>query len=68
LWIFMTSAAWISIMKMNIQAHRLFLIRSYTLTLAFVFLRILYDLVYKYNFLSFIENEDVKDATYEWMI
>lgn len=62
----MTSAAWISIMK--IQAHRLFLIRSYTLTLAFVFLRILYDLVYKYNFLSFIENEDVKDATYEWMI
>ncbi|MGB4840153.1 MAG: DUF2306 domain-containing protein [Saprospiraceae bacterium] len=68
LWIFMTSAAWISIMKMNIQAHRLFMIRSYTLTLAFVFLRILSDLVYKYNFLSFIENEDVKDATYEWMI
>jgi len=43
------------------------MIRSYTLTLAFVFLRILSDLVYNHNFLSFIKNEDVKDATYEWM-
>jgi uncharacterized membrane protein YozB (DUF420 family) len=67
LWLFMTSAAWITIKRKNIQAHRLFMIRSYTLTLAFVFLRILSDLVYKHNFLSFIKNEDVKDATYEWM-
>jgi len=67
LWLFMTSAAWITIKRKNIQAHRLFMIRSYTLTLAFVFLRILSDLVYNYNFLSFIKNEDVKDATYEWM-
>lgn len=67
LWLFMTSAAWITIKRRNIQAHRLFMIRSYTLTLAFLFLRILSDLVYKHNFLSFIKNEDVKDATYEWM-
>jgi len=67
LWLFMTSAAWITIKRKNIPAHRLFMIRSYTLTLAFVFLRILSDLVYKHNFLSFIKNEDVRDATYEWM-
>lgn len=67
LWLFMTSAAWVTIKRKNVQAHRLFMIRSYTLTLAFVFLRILSDLVYKHNFLSFIKNEDVKDATYEWM-
>jgi uncharacterized membrane protein len=67
LWLFMTSAAWITIKRKNVQAHRLFMIRSYTLTLAFVFLRILSDLVYKHNFLSFIKNEDARDATYEWM-
>ena len=67
LWLFMTSAAWITIKRKNVQAHQLFMIRSYTLTLAFVFLRILSDLVYKHNFLSFITNEDVRDATYEWM-
>lgn len=67
LWLFTTSAAWITIKRKNVQAHRLFMIRSYTLTLAFVFLRVLSDLVYKHNFLSFIENGDVKDATYEWM-
>jgi uncharacterized membrane protein len=67
LWLFMTSAAWITILRKNVQAHRLFMIRSYTLTLSFIFLRILSDLVYKHNFLSFIENQDVRDATYEWM-
>jgi uncharacterized membrane protein YozB (DUF420 family) len=67
LWLFMTSAAWITIKRRNVQAHRLFMIRSYTLALSFIFLRILSDLVYKHNFLSFIKNEDVKDATYEWM-
>ncbi len=67
LWLFMTSAAWVTIKRKNIQAHRLFMIRSYTLTLAFVFLRILSDLVYKHNFLAFIDNQDVRDATYEWM-
>jgi uncharacterized membrane protein len=67
LWLFTTTAAWVTVKRKNIQAHRLFMIRSYTLTLSFVFLRILSDLVYEHNFLSFIENQDVKDATYEWM-
>ncbi|MCB0777502.1 MAG: DUF2306 domain-containing protein [Chitinophagaceae bacterium] len=67
LWLFMTSAAWITIKRNNVQAHRLFMIRSYTLTLAFVSLRIFSDLVYKHNFLSFIKNQEVRDATYEWM-
>ena len=67
LWLFVTLAAWITIKRRNVQAHRLFMIRSYTLTLAFVFLRILSDLVYNNNFLSFISNQDVRDATYEWM-
>lgn len=67
LWLFMTSAAWITIKRKNVQAHRLFMIRSYTLTLSFVFLRILSDLVYKHDFLSFIKVQDVRDATYEWM-
>lgn len=67
LWLFMTSAAWLTIKQKNIQAHRLFMIRSYTLTLAFVFLRILSDLVYEHNFLDFIDNQEVRDATYEWM-
>lgn len=67
LWLFMTSSAWITIKRKNVQAHRLFMIRSYTLTLSFVFLRILSDLVYKHHFLSFIKNQDVRDATYEWI-
>ncbi len=67
LWLFVTTAAWITIKNKNIKAHRLFMIRSYTLTLAFVFLRILSDLVYKHGFLSFIKNQDTRDATYEWM-
>ncbi len=67
LWLFMTSAAWVTIKQKNIEGHRLFMIRSYTLTLAFVTLRIFSDLVEKHNFLSFIDNQYTKDATYEWM-
>jgi len=67
LWLFMTSAAWVTILNKDIQNHRLFMIRSYTLALTFVFLRLFGDLVYKHNLLFFIENEEVKDATYEWM-
>lgn len=67
LWLFMTSAAWVTIRKKNITAHRLFMIRSYALALTFVWLRILSDLVYDHNLLFFIKNQDVSDATYEWM-
>ena len=67
LWLFVTSAAWITIKQKNLKAHRLFMIRSYTLTLAFVFLRILSDLVYKHGFFILIKDQDTRDATYEWM-
>lgn len=67
LWIFMTTAAWVTIRNKNIKAHRLFMIRSYTLALTFLWLRILSDLVYKHNLLFFIQSEEIKDTTYEWM-
>jgi uncharacterized membrane protein len=67
LWIFMTISAWLSIKNRNIEAHRLFMIRSYTLTLVFVFLRILGDLIDNYGLLSFIQNTDIRDTTQEWL-
>jgi len=67
LWLFMTIAAWVTIRKRNIKAHRLFMIRSYALALTFVWLRILSDLVYKQNLLFFIKSDDIKDTTYEWV-
>jgi uncharacterized membrane protein len=67
LWLFMTISAWISIKNRNSEAHRLFMIRSYALTLVFVFLRILGDLLDRYELLSFIHNPDVRDTTQEWL-
>jgi len=67
LWLFMTISAWLCIKNKNIEAHQLFMIRSYTLTLVFVFLRILGDLVSNYGLLSFIENPDIRDTTQEWL-
>ena len=67
LWLFMTIAAWVAIRNKNIKGHRLFMIRSYMLALTFVWLRVLSDLVYKHNLLSFIKNEEIRDTTYEWM-
>jgi uncharacterized membrane protein len=67
LWLFMTISAWITIKNKNIKAHRLFMIRSYTLALTFIWLRLFGDLVYKYNFLFFINNSDIKDTTHEWI-
>lgn len=67
LWLFMTISAWLSIKNRNIDAHRLFMIRSYTLTLVFVFLRILGDLINNYGLLSFIDNADIRDTTQEWL-
>ena len=65
-WLITTTAAWITIKRKNVQAHRLFMIRSYILALSFVHIRILSDLVENHGFLSFIPNSEVKAATYEW--
>ena len=67
LWLFCTSAAWITILRKNVQAHRLFMIRSYVLALTFISLRILSDMVEHWNILFFIDHPDVKDTTYEWL-
>ncbi len=66
LWIFMTSAAWITILKKNVIAHRLFMIRSYSFALVFVFLRIIGDLPSD-KFFFFIQSPAIKDATQEWL-
>ena len=67
LWLFMTISAWVAIRNKNIRAHRMFMIRSYTLALTFIFLRIFDDLVYKHNLFFFIKKEEIKDATFEWL-
>jgi uncharacterized membrane protein len=67
LWLFCTTAAWITIRRKNVQAHRLFMIRSYVLALTFISLRILSDMVEHWNILFFIDDPDVRDTTYEWL-
>jgi uncharacterized membrane protein len=67
LWLFCTTAAWITIKRKNTQAHRLFMIRSYVLALTFVSLRVLFDIIEHWNILFFIDHPDVRDTTHEWL-
>jgi uncharacterized membrane protein len=67
LWFFMTLSAWLAIRRGNTEVHRLFMIRSYTLAMTFITIRILADLVYNHNLFFFIENDEIKDTTYEWL-
>ena len=66
LWLFMTTAAWISIKRGNIKAHRLFMIRSYVLALVFIWLRIVGDMPYDLIFF-YIKSPEMRDATQEWL-
>lgn len=66
LWLFMTTAAWISIKQGNIKAHRLFMIRSYVLALVFIWLRIIGDMPYDVIFF-YIKSPEMIDATQEWL-
>lgn len=66
LWFFMTSAAWVSIIKKKIKAHRLFMIRSYAFALVFVVLRIIGDLPGDVIFF-YIQSPEMRDATQEWL-
>src|SRR5688572_25532419 len=43
LWLFFTLAAWQAAVARNFVAHRAFMIRSYTLALVLVWLRVMYD-------------------------
>jgi uncharacterized membrane protein len=65
LWLFMTSAAWITIRRKNIKGHRLFVIRSYVLAMVFVMLRIMGDIPYDFMFF-YIKSPEMRDATLEW--
>ncbi|MBL8523966.1 MAG: DUF2306 domain-containing protein [Betaproteobacteria bacterium] len=64
LWLFFTLAAWRQAVAKNYATHRAFMIRSYTLALVLVWLRLMYDLQ---DYLFFyVENADLRDATREW--
>lgn len=65
-WMFMTVAAWITIINGNILGHRLFVIRSYALALVFVFLRIVGDIPQDRLF-YFIKSPEIRDSTLEWV-
>jgi len=66
LWLFMTSAAWYTILHRNIKSHRLFMIRSYVLALTFVWIRIIDDIPGDIKFF-FIQSQEVRDTTQEWV-
>ncbi len=64
LWLFFTLAAWRAAVAKNYLAHRAFMIRSYTLALVLVWLRLMYDLE---DYLFFyVADSDMRDATREW--
>ena len=64
LWLFFTLAAWRMAVARNYGAHRAFMIRSYTLALVLIWLRLMYDLQ---DYLFFyVKNEDLRDTTREW--
>jgi len=66
LFLFTTSCAWIAIRRKNIKAHQQFMTRSYTLALAFVFIRLYQILPLEFLF-GPINNVEVERTVNEWM-
>lgn len=64
LWLLFTLAAWRSAVAKNFAAHRAFMIRSYTLALVLVWLRLMYD--FQEELFFFVKDGDLRDATREW--
>ena len=64
-WLFMSIAAWVTARRKDFANHRKFVIRSLTLGLAFVWIRILDD--FSESLLSFIPHEPTVKATQEWL-
>ena len=64
LWLFFTLAAWRSAVARNFVAHRAFMIRSYTLALVLVWLRVMYD--FQDHLFFFVQGEQARDGTREW--
>jgi hypothetical protein len=65
LWIFFSCAAWICARKRDFVNHRKFVIRSFAIGLAFIWVRIIGE--FDKQLLFFIDNQDVKDATGEFL-
>ena len=66
IWFFVTLAAWWAIKNKNVKAHRQFMVRSYTASLAFVFIR-LPSLLNIGGELPFVEDQEQVRITYEWL-
>jgi Predicted membrane protein (DUF2306) len=64
LWLFFTLAAWRCAIAKNFATHRAFMIRSYTMALVLVWLRLLYD--WQDLLFFYVTNPDMRDATREW--
>jgi hypothetical protein len=64
LWLFFTLSAWRAAVARNFVAHRAFMIRSYTLVLVLVWLRVMYD--FQDVLFFYVQGEQARDATREW--
>ncbi|MEP7000183.1 MAG: DUF2306 domain-containing protein [bacterium] len=64
LWLFFTLTAWRLAVVKNFAAHRAFMIRSYTMALVLVWLRLMYD--FQDYLFFYVKNADLRDATREW--
>ena len=64
LWLFFTLVAWQAAVARNFAAHRAFMIRSYTLALVLVWLRVIYD--FQDYLFFYVQDAEMRDATREW--
>jgi len=64
-WFAFSVAAWLCARRRDFVAHQRFMIRGYLLAMAFVWVRIMYDV--QNEMFPFIRNEDVRDTTREWL-
>lgn len=64
-WFAFSVAAWVCARRRDFVAHERFMIRGYALAMAFVWVRVMYDL--QGEMFPFIRNVDVRDTTREWL-
>lgn len=64
LWLFFTLAGWRTAVVKNFAAHRAFMIRSYTIALVLVWLRVMDD--FQDYLFFYVQDPDMRDATREW--
>lgn len=65
LWIGFSSAAWVCAVKRDFVNHRKFVIRSFAIGLAFIWVRIIG--AFDEQLLFFIKSQEVRDSTQEFM-